>query len=159
MTLKAIPQPNQESQKSTAPGSAPDDALRQGVVREMKRIEPYQNCFLSLASTVDWEATHTSECIAHIIPSHRPLLALHHFVIFPSEGILKTWFGTSGLWTSNIDLSTAQRTFPTDQRKSGLPKVLPAYKNGLRTRFSSSPRQKNMLLDFDLFFHREHRRE
>ena len=83
---------------------------------------------------VQWtgEVTHTSECIAHIIPSHRPLLALHHFVLFPSEGILKIWFGTPGLGTYNIDLSTAQRTFPTDQRKSGLPKVLPAYKNGLR---------------------------
>jgi len=39
----------------------------------------------------------------------------------------------SGLWTYNIDLFKAQRTFPTDQRKSGLPKVLPAYKNGLKT--------------------------
>ena len=41
----------------------------------------------------------------------------------------------SGLRTSNIDLSTVQRIFLTDQRKSGLPKVLPAYKNGLNLSF------------------------
>ena len=52
-TLKAIPQPNQQSQKSTD-AARRWGGLRQGVVREMKRIEPSYHCYLSLAGTVDW---------------------------------------------------------------------------------------------------------